>query len=58
MRRFLAEARGSMNSLDIRPIEKTKIDCAKKISNEKSTSKEIYNNVNSYQTLLYIMNKL
>lgn len=55
---FIAETKGSMNSLDIRPIEKAKIDCAKKLFNEKSTSKVRYHNVDSYRTLLNIMDKL
>lgn len=55
---FIAETKGSMNSMDIRPIEKAKIDCAKRLFNELSTSKVKYHNVNDYQTLLNLMEKM
>ena len=47
-----------MNSTEIRPIEQAKIDCAKKLFNGMSTSKVKYHNVDSYETLLNIMEKL
>ena len=47
-----------MDSLDLRPIEKAKIECAKKLFNDASTSKVVYHDVNSYQSLLNIMNEL
>lgn len=52
---FIAETKGSMNSLDIRPIEQAKISCAKKLFNELSTSKVRYHEVNNFNTLLDIM---
>ena len=52
---FIAETKGTMDSLNIRPIEKAKISCAKKLFNELSTSKVKYYNVNSYQELLNVM---
>lgn len=55
---FIAETKGTMNSTDIRPIEQAKIDCAKKLFNEISSSKVKYHNVDSYETLLNIMDKL
>lgn len=55
---FIAETKGSMNSLDIRPIEKAKIACAKRLFNSISTSKVKYHEVDSYQTLLDVMGKL
>lgn len=55
---FIAETRGTMNSMSLRPIEQTKISCAKKLFNELSTSKVKYHNVDSYQTLLEIMRTL
>ncbi len=55
---FIAETKGTMDSLNIRPIEKAKISCAKKLFNELSTSKVKYHDVNSYQELLNVMNKL
>ena len=52
---FIAETKGSMNSMELRPIEKAKIDCAKALFNNISTSKVRYYNVTSYDTLLTIM---
>ena len=47
-----------MDSLNIRPIEKAKISCAKKLFNNISTSKVRYHNVDSYQNLLNIMSSI
>ena len=55
---FVAETKGTMDSLNLRPIEQAKIACAKKLFNEISTSKVKYHDVDSYQSLLTIMNKL
>lgn len=55
---FVAETKGTMESLELRPIEQAKINCAKKLFNEMSTSKVKYHDVDSYQSLLNIMNSL
>jgi type III restriction enzyme len=52
---FIAETKGTMESLQLRPIEQAKIQCAKKLFNEISTSKVKYHDVDSYQRLLAIM---
>ena len=52
---FIAETKGTMDSLDIRPIEKAKISCARKLFNEISTDNVVYHDVDSYQNLLNIM---
>lgn len=52
---FIAETKGTMDSLQLRPIEQAKIECAKKLFNELSTSKVKYHDVDSYQSLLNIM---
>ena len=52
---FIAETKGTMDSLQLRPIEQAKIQCAKKLFNEISTSKVRYHDVDSYQSLLDIM---
>ncbi|HJD76449.1 MAG TPA: DEAD/DEAH box helicase family protein [Bacteroides reticulotermitis] len=52
---FIAETKGTMDSLQLRPIEQAKIQCAKKLFNELSTSKVKYHDVDSYQSLLNIM---
>lgn len=51
----IAETRGTMYSTDIRPIEKAKISCARKLFNEISTDNVVYHDVDSYQNLLNIM---
>ena len=55
---FVAETKGTMDSLNLRPIEQAKIACAKMLFNEISTSNVKYHDVDSYQSLLTIMNKL
>lgn len=55
---FLAETKGSMDSLHLRKIEDAKIKCAKKLFNELSTSKVKYHDVDSYQTLLNVMGSI
>ena len=55
---FIAETKGTMESLELRPIEQAKISCAKKLFNEMSTSNVKYHDVDSYQSLLNIMNSL
>ena len=49
---FVAETKGSMDSMDLRPVEKAKIECAKKLFNEASTRNVHYAHVASYQDLL------
>ncbi len=55
---FVAETKGSMNSLEIRPVEGAKIKCAKKLFNNISSSHVKYHDVDSYQTLLNIISSL
>ncbi len=55
---FIAETKGTMESLNLRPIEQAKISCAKKLFNELSTSNVRYHDVDSYQSLLNIMSTL
>lgn len=52
---FVAETKGAMESLELRPIERAKISCAKKLFNEISTSNVRYHDVDSYQKLLEVM---
>ncbi len=53
---FVAETKGTMESLQLRPIEKAKIMCARRLFNEISTDNVVYHDVDSYQSLLNIMN--
>ena len=55
---FIAETKGTMESLNLKPIEQAKIACAKKLFNELSTEDVVYHNVDSYQQLLNIMEDL
>ena len=47
--------KGTMESLELRPIEQAKISCAKKLFNEMSNSKVVYHDIDSYQSLLNII---
>lgn len=49
---FVAETKGSMDSMMLRPVEKAKIECAKKLFNEASTGNVHYAHVATYQDLL------
>lgn len=49
---FVAETKGTMETLELRPIEKAKIDCAKKLFAKLSNGLVTYDHVDSYQTLL------
>lgn len=53
---FVAETKGTMDSMQLRPIEKAKIMCARRLFNEISTDNVVYHDVDSYQSLLNIMN--
>ena len=55
---FIAETKGTMSSLSLRPIEKAKILCAKKLFNEISTENIKYHDVENYQNLLSVMKSL
>lgn len=55
---FIAETKGTMEMLNLRPIEQAKIKCAKRLFNELSTEDVVYHDVDSYQSLLNIMEKL
>lgn len=55
---FVAETKGSMESLELRPIEQAKIACAKKLFREISTNKVVYHEVDSYSNLLDIMKSI
>ena len=52
---FIAETKGSMDSMQLKEIEIAKIKCAKKLFNEISTNKVRYHEVNSYENLLDVM---
>ena len=49
---FVAETKGTMESLNLRPIEKAKIDCARKLFSTLSNGMVTYDHVDNYQQLL------
>ena len=55
---FIAETKGSMDSMQLKSVEKAKIDCAKKLFNEISTSNVRYHEVSSYDKLLEVMKSI
>lgn len=52
---FIAETKGSLDSMELRNIEKAKIDCAKSLFNNISTDNLRYDHVTDYQSLLNIV---
>lgn len=55
---FIAETKGSMESMQLRTVEQAKILCAKKLFNEISTDNVVYHEVDSYESLLDIMPRI
>lgn len=54
---FVAETKGSTSTLELRTIEKTKIDCATKHFAKISNNEVVYDVVDSYKTLLSKLNR-
>lgn len=54
---FIAETKGSMGTMEVRGVEKAKIECAEKLFNSISTAKVKYHKVTSYSDLLDEMGK-
>ena len=55
---FVAETKGSMNSLNLSGVETAKIACAKKLFKGMSTSEVRYHEVTSYDDLMEVMGGL
>ncbi len=55
---FIAETKGSLESMQLRPIEQGKIRCAKTLFNKLSTSSVRYHDVTCYDDLLSVMSNL
>lgn len=55
---FVAETKGTMESMSLKPIEQAKIKCAKKLFAGLSGEDVVYHEVDSYKSLLDIMGKL
>ena len=54
---FVAETKGSMSSMQLRPIEKSKIHCAREHFKAISNGNVVYDVVDSYQSLLDLVTK-
>ena len=52
---FIAETKGSLDSMELRGIEKAKIACAKKLFNDVSTSDVRFGAISNYDELLNII---
>lgn len=55
---FIAETKGSIDNMQLKPIEQAKILCAKKLFNEFSTENVKYHDVDNYDNLLSIIQNL
>ncbi len=55
---FIAETKGSMDSMQLKGVELAKIECAKKLFNNISTSKVRYHEVTDYGTMLDVINSM
>ena len=55
---FVAETKGSMLSMNLKGAEKAKIECAKKLFNNVSTSHVRYHEITDYATMLDVINSL
>lgn len=55
---FIAETKGTMETLNLKLIEKAKIDCARKLFGNLSTADVVYDTVDSYQHLLDVMERI
>lgn len=55
---FIAETKGTMESRKLRPIEQAKISCAQKLFHQLSAEDVVYHEVDSYQSLLNIMESI
>ena len=52
---FVAETKGSLDSLQLRPVEQAKIDCARKLFSQVSDGKVAYHTVADYSDLMDIV---
>lgn len=52
---FIAETKGSMESMELRGVEKAKIACARKLFNDVSTSNVKYGVISKYEQLLNVI---
>ena len=49
---FVAETKGTMTKMQLKPVEVAKIDCARKLFNRLSDGKVVFDHVDSFETLM------
>lgn len=54
---FVAETKGSLDTLELRDVEKAKIACTRKLFEQMSTENVKYDVVHSYDDLLNLVRK-
>ena len=52
---FVAETKGSMSTMELRGIEKSKVDCARKFFAKITSDQVKYDVVNSYEKLMELV---
>ncbi|MCH5312276.1 MAG: hypothetical protein J1E57_10045, partial [Prevotella sp.] len=52
---FIAETKGSIDSMQLKGVEKAKIDCAKALFNSVSMSKIRYGHIDSFKQLMGVI---
>ena len=55
---FVAETKGTMETLSLKPIEQAKIKCAKKLFSSLSSKDVVYHEVDTYQNLMAVMESI
>ena len=55
---FVAEKKGSLDTLELRGAEKAKTECAKKLFNQLSTSSVKYGVVDKFENLYDVINSI
>ena len=52
---FIAETKGTMKTLELKPIEQAKIKCAKNLFSSLSSKDVVYHDIDTYQNLLSVI---
>lgn len=55
---FVAETKGTMETLSLKPIEQAKIKCARKLFSSLSSKDVVYHDVDTYQNLMAVMESI
>ena len=55
---FIAETKGTMKTLELKPIEQAKIKCAKNLFSSLSSKDVVYHDIDTYQNLLSVIESI